>query len=76
MNNENYFEQFKGMFPYLEIDGGSLEYIKENWTREEASIKLADVCMTYELPLRETTIDEARDDYQKLKGSTVERTPY
>lgn len=65
---EDYFEQFKEMVPYLKIDKESLQYIKENWTREEASKKLADICMRYPLPLRETTIDQARDDYQKLKG--------
>jgi len=66
---EDFFEQFKGMKPYLHIDKESLDYIRETWTREEASKKLAKVCMEYPLPLREITEEDAYRDYMKLKST-------
>jgi hypothetical protein len=65
---EDFFEKFIGMEPYLYISKDDLDYIKETWTREEASEKLARVAMTYPLPLREMTYTSARQDYMKLKG--------
>lgn len=64
---EDFFEQFIGMEPYLYIGKEDLDYIKQNWTREEASRRLARVAMTYPLPLRTITYEDARQEYMSLK---------
>lgn len=65
-----YLQKFYGMKPYLHIDSGSWEYIKENWKVDDVKQELADLCMTYPLPYAtdKYTIEDARDDYMKLKG--------
>lgn len=69
MNTKNdFFNKFRDMKPYLYIGKADLDYIKANWSRDEASELLAEVVMQYPLPLREITEDEARLDYLKLKG--------
>ena len=67
---EDYFEQFYGMKPYLEINEEQWETIKDMYPKDEVKEKLADLCMTYPLPYQteKYTEDDCRKDYFKLKG--------
>ena len=64
----NYFDKFRDMEPYLEIDEKDWEYIKETFDKEDVKESLATVAMTYPLPYPDLTEKKAWRDFQKLKG--------
>ena len=70
---EDYFEQFYGMKPYLEINEEQWETIKDMYPKDEVKEKLADLCMTYPLPYQteKYTEEGCRDDYFKLKFNAI-----
>ena len=63
-----YFDKFRDMKPYLHITAEEWKYIKETFNVDDVKESLAEVAMTYELPLAEITEDEARKEYLALKG--------
>ena len=63
-----YFDKFRDMKPYLHIEAEEWKYIKETFNVDDVKESLAEVAMTYELPLAEITEDEARKEYLALKG--------
>ena len=63
-----YFDKFKGMTPYLEIDEKEWEYIKETFEKDDVKESLAKVAMTYEIPYATISEDDAFKALQKLKG--------
>lgn len=69
MEIKEYFEQFRGMTPYLHITKPQWSYIKETFPILEVKEILADVCMEYELPYADITERDALDSYRKLKGT-------
>jgi|APSaa5957512535_1039671.scaffolds.fasta_scaffold02583_5 hypothetical protein len=63
-----YFDKFKGMTPYLEIDEKEWEYIKETFEKDDVKESLAKVAMTYEIPYATISEDDAYKALMKLKG--------
>lgn len=68
IDNNDYFSKFIGMDPYLEISEEEFTYIKENFDKDFAKEKLAEVCMTYDLPYADISEDDAKSEFMKLKG--------
>jgi hypothetical protein len=66
--DQDYFQQFYGMEPYLTIPAEQITYIKENFDKEYVKDRLAEIAMTYPLPYAEITIDDAQREFLKLKG--------
>lgn len=66
--NEEYFDKFYGMTPYLQISTEEWSYIKETFPKELVREKLADICMSYPIPYADISERDAHDDYMKLKG--------
>jgi hypothetical protein len=69
MEIKEYFEQFKGMKPYLHITKPQWSYIKETFPILEVKEILADLCMEYELPFADISESDALASYRKLKGT-------
>lgn len=65
----SYFDKFKNMTPYLHITKEEWTYIKETFPREDVKIKLAEICMEYDLPYANISEDDVIDSYNKLKGT-------
>lgn len=65
---EDYFQQFYGMDPYLSITAEQITYIKENFDKEYVKDRLAEIAMTYPLPYADITIESAQSEFLKLKG--------
>ena len=63
-----YFDKFKGMKPYLEINQHEWNYIKETFDKDDVKESLAKVAMTYPLPYAEITENDAHTELRKLKG--------
>jgi hypothetical protein len=66
--NEQYFNKFYGMEPYLEISEEEWKYIKETFPKDYVKDKLAEIAMSYPIPYAEISIDDAKNDFTKLKG--------
>ena len=72
-NGEDIFEKYrKGTYEgeYPTITPEDWELIKETYPKDEVKEKLAEIFMEYPLPYAtdKYTIEDARDDYMKLKG--------
>lgn len=65
---QKYFEKFKDMEPYFEINEEEWTYIKETFPKEEVKEVLADILMDYPLPTAEISEVDAYNDFMKLKG--------
>ena len=65
---KEYFEQFRNMEPYFEINEEQWTYIKETFPKDEVKECLADILMDYELPTAEISELDAYKDFMKLKG--------
>ncbi len=64
----SYFDRFKDMKPYFEINEEEWTYIKETFDKDTIKEKLADILMEYEPPYMDITEKECLTDYKKLKG--------
>ena len=64
----SYFSKFVGMTPYLTISEEEFTYIKENFDKDFARERLAEVCMTYPLPYADISKEDAQSEFMKLKG--------
>lgn len=65
---QKYFEKFKDMEPYFEINEEEWTYIKETFPKEEVKEVLADILMDYPLPTAEISEVDAYNAFMKLKG--------
>jgi hypothetical protein len=65
---QDYFQQFYGMQPYLTITAEQITHIKENFDKEYVKDRLAEIAMTYPLPYADITIEDAQKQFMKLKG--------
>ena len=65
---QDYFQQFYGMKPYLTITAEQITHIKENFDKEYVKDRLAEIAMTYPLPYADITIEDAQKQFMKLKG--------
>tara|TARA_B100000287_G_scaffold341299_1_gene327827 strand:- start:38 stop:1264 length:1227 start_codon:yes stop_codon:yes gene_type:complete len=63
-----YFDRFKGMEPYLNINQHEWNYIKETFDKDDVKESLAKVAMTYPMPYAEITESDAHTELRKLKG--------
>ena len=63
-----YFEKFRGMKPYFNIDEKEWTYIKDTFTKDEIKSSLVEVLMEYEPPYMDITEKECLTDYKRLKG--------
>ena len=63
-----YLDKFKNMTPYLLIDATEWTYIKETFDMNDVVDTLSQILMEYPLPYSDITIDDARNDFMKLKG--------
>ena len=63
-----YFDRFKGMEPYLNINQHEWNYIKETFDKDDVKESLAKVAMTYPMPYAEMTESDAHTELRKLKG--------
>ena len=63
-----YFDKFKNMKPYFEIDEKEWTYIKETFSKDEIKTNLVKILMEYEPPFADISEKECLDDYKKLKG--------
>ncbi len=63
-----YFDRFKGMEPYLNINQHEWNYIKETFDKDDVKESLAKVAMTYPLPYAEISENDAHNELRKLKG--------
>ena len=63
-----YFDRFKGMEPYLNINQHEWNYIKETFDKDDVKESLAKVAMTYPMPYAEITENDAHTELRKLKG--------
>ena len=63
-----YFDRFKGMTPYLNINQHEWNYIKETLDKDDVKESLAKVAMTYPMPYAEITESDAHTELRKLKG--------
>ena len=63
-----YFEKFKNMKPYFNIEEEEWTYIKENFSEEDIKESLVKVLMEYDLPYAEISDKDCLNDYKKLKG--------
>ena len=61
-------DNYEGEYPTISPE--DWETIKETYPKDEVKEKLADIFMKYPLPYAtdKYTIEDARDDYMKLKG--------
>ena len=64
----DYFNKFRNMEPYLEIDKKEWAYIKETFDRPDIQETLVEILKDYELPTQELTQKDAYKDFMKLKG--------
>lgn len=64
----DYFDRFYNMEPYLYISPEEWEHIKKTYDIEDIKESLATVAMTYPLPYVDLTIEDAQNDFLKLKG--------
>lgn len=62
-----YFEQFRGMVPYLDITPEQWTYIKATYPKEVVVERLADIAMEYPVPMADITEKDAREEYMRLK---------
>jgi 16S rRNA G966 N2-methylase RsmD len=65
---QQYFEKFKNMKPYFEINEEEWSYIKETFPKEDVKEVLVDILMNYPLPTAEISEVDAYNDFMKLKG--------
>ena len=65
---EDYWEQFKDMKPYLEINEEQWEHIKGAYPKDVVKERLAEIAMTYPIPYADITEEDAYNDFMKLKG--------
>lgn len=65
---QKYFEKFKDMEPYFEINEEEWTYIKETFPKEEVKEVLADILMEYPMPTAEISESSSYDAFMKLKG--------
>ena len=63
-----YFDRFKGMEPYLNINQHEWNYIKETFDKDDVKESLAKVAMPYPMPYAEITESDAHTELRKLKG--------
>ena len=63
-----YFDKFKDMKPYFEINEEEWTYIKETYSKNVIKQKLVDILMKYEPPYMDISEKDCLKDYQKLKG--------
>ena len=63
-----YFDRFKGMEPYLNINQHEWNYIKETFDKDDVKESMAKVAMTYPMPYAEITESDAHTELRKLKG--------
>ena len=64
----DYFDKFKGMQPYLDINSQEWKHIKSTFDRDDVKDSLATICMEYPLPYADISEDDARKEYLALKG--------
>jgi len=69
-NGEDIFEKYENLEEYPLITKEDWELIKETYPKDQVKEMLADLFMKYPLPYAtdKYTIEDARDDYMKLKG--------
>ncbi len=63
-----YFDKFRGMKPYFEINEEEWTYLQENYSKEEIKENLAKILMEYPLPYADISEKDCISDYSKLKG--------
>ncbi len=63
-----YFDKFKNMKPYFEINEEEWTYIKETFSKDEIKTNLVKILMEYEPPFADISEKDCLDDYRKLKG--------
>lgn len=73
MNNKeekyiSYFDKFLGMEPYLYIDEKEWEYIKKTFPEEDVKYSLAFVAITYPLPYRDISEEDAENSFKSLQS--------
>jgi hypothetical protein len=66
--DKTYFDQFRNMEPYFEINKEQWSYIKENFEKDDVKEILADILFDYEPPFAEISEDDAKKAFMKLKG--------
>lgn len=59
-------ENFKG--DYLQIPADEWSYIKDTFPKDDVKEALADVCMTWPMPLADISEDDVVKDFMRLKG--------
>lgn len=64
----SYFDKFKGMEPYLCVDEKEWRYIRDTFDKEDVKESLAEIAMTYPLPYRVITPEEAVKEFRQLKA--------
>lgn len=64
----NYFDKFRGMSPYFFIGEEEWKWIKENFEQDDVLESIGTVLMEYPLPYADLTIEDAQQDFMKLKG--------
>ena len=55
----DYFDKFLNMDPYLFIDEGEWDYIKQTFEKQDVRESLAQVAMTYPPPYMDITDNDA-----------------
>jgi hypothetical protein len=63
-----YFDKFRNMTPYLEINAEEWEYIKQTFSVEDIKESMAEVAMSYPIPYNDITESDAYHSYMDLKG--------
>ena len=63
-----YFDKFKDMKPYFEIDEEEWQYLQDNYSQEQIKENLVRILMEYPLPYADISEKDCLKDYQKLKG--------
>lgn len=63
-----YFDKFKNMTPYLLIDSDEWSYIKKTFNKNDVVDTLSVILMEYPLPYSDITLNDALNDFLKLKG--------
>jgi hypothetical protein len=64
---KEYFTKFYNMTPYLNIDESEWSYIIKTWNQDDILDTLAEVCLSYPLPIPIYDESVIRDDFNNLK---------
>ena len=59
-----YFDKFKNMKPYFEINEEEWTYIKETFSKDEIKTNLVKILMEYEPPFADISEKDCLDDYR------------